>query len=81
MLVRACTTRSACFFLALPVICTLLVLCKVWYGQDSGRIQAGFRRETGFVTRASTRKKWPSAREWLARGATGPVPRCNAGQP
>ena len=24
--------------------------------------------------------QWPSAREWLSRGANGPVLRCNAGQ-
>ena len=24
--------------------------------------------------------RWPSAREWLSREATGPVLRCNAGQ-
>ena len=29
-----------------------------------------------------TRKnRWPSAREWLSRGANGPALRCNAGQP
>ena len=29
-----------------------------------------------------TRKnRWPSARVWLSRGANGPAPRCNAGQP
>ena len=25
--------------------------------------------------------RWPSAREWLSRGANGPALRCNAGQP
>ena len=45
MLVRTCTTRVACFCLASPMICTLLVLRKVWYGldfrQDAGKIQEG----------------------------------------
>ena len=26
------------------------------------------------------KNQWPSAREWLSRGANGPVLRCNAGQ-
>ena len=41
MFVRTCTTRIACFCLALSVTCTLLVLRKVWYGLDSGNIQEG----------------------------------------
>ena len=28
----------------------------------------------------SVKNQWPSAREWLSRGANGPVLRCNAGQ-
>ena len=28
----------------------------------------------------SVKNKWPSAREWLSRGANGPVLRCHAGQ-
>ena len=44
MLVRTCTTRVACFCLALSVICTLLVLPKVVYGLVSGRTGARFWR-------------------------------------
>ena len=28
----------------------------------------------------SVKNQWPSAREWLSRGANGPVLRCNTGQ-
>ena len=28
----------------------------------------------------SVKNQWPLAREWLSRGANGPVLRCNAGQ-
>ena len=28
----------------------------------------------------SVKNQWPSATEWLSRGANGPVLRCNAGQ-
>ena len=33
------------------------------------------------ATNGDEKKKWPSAREWLSRGANGPALRCNGGQP
>ena len=42
--------------------------------QGTARVSAALRQQR------SEQNRWPSAREGLSRGATGPVLRCNAGQ-
>ena len=52
----------------------VIMSCHAAHTREATSARAAPPTETG-------KNKWPSAREWLSRGANGPALRCNAGQP